>query len=103
MMAKYYAAGLVLQLVVTKAYRYATASDMKEEKQHAFQAIVQQDLDQLKRHPLLQKECATSNALEKFKNLKEYQNNTMLIYAADIGNLHIIKYLVEEVGVDVNE
>jgi len=59
----------------------------------------------LKKNPLLNRDTKIPKALEKFKSLKEYSNNTMLLFAVhhDHGNLEMIKFLVEEIGVDVNE
>ena len=76
-----------------------------DEKKQAFKAITDCKIEDLKKNPLLKRDTKIPKALDKFKSLKEYSNNTMLLFAVhhDHGNLEMIKFLVEEIGVDVNE
>lgn len=62
----------------------------QEERRHAFKAISEGDLNQLKENPLLQADSKVQGSREKFKNLKTYQNNTMLIFAVEYGHMDLI-------------
>ena len=105
--------GVTLGIDFLKQKNWIYSPDRQFARQ-AFSAIVDGDLRALKRHPLLQigvdsvpidshtgKEIRKD--LNKFKALQEYGNNFMLLTAVDQGYLEIVKFLLEDIGCDVNQ
>ena len=72
-------------------------------KKMAYDAIMEGDLQKLRKHPLWDKESPECDR-KKFSKLQQYQNNFLLLAATEFSkNMEIVKFLVEEVGVDVNQ
>ena len=68
----------------------------------AFDSIMEGNLDQLKSHPLWDIKSEKYNK-KNFSKLQQYGNNFMLLSAVDYGYMDIVKFLVEEVKVNVNQ
>ena len=68
----------------------------------AYNAIRDCNLDLLKKHPLWDPESPTCDQ-KKFRELKQYTNQFMLLMATDLGYIEIVKWLCDEVQVDVNQ
>lgn len=67
----------------------------------AFESIDTGDLTALKRHPLYDKNSKLINR-KTFRDMKQYKSNTMLLMAVEKGFLDIVKFLIEDVKVDIN-
>ena len=73
---------------------------MTPEARLAFEAISKSDLQTLKKHPFWDKSSPVRNP-KAFRELV-HPAQTMLIAATFSGNIETVKFLVEEVKVDIN-
>ena len=74
---------------------------MTPEARMAFDAILKGDLETLKKHPFWSNSSPERNQ-KAFRNLK-HPTQTMLMAATYAGDIETVKFLVEEVKVDINQ
>lgn len=67
-----------------------------------FQSIQKGNLQELKQNPLWAENSKKQNR-NLFKIVEEYKNNFMLLTATDNGHFDIVKFLIEEAKVDINQ